>query len=67
MRRKLQFQYYYKQDDCPAQYANAVNCKCWHDEGSGPYANERHDADTPLVDWRIKPLPQSNHGRSQST
>lgn len=55
MKKKLEFQYYYRQSECKAQDAKDANCVCWHNEGTGPYKGERHDADTSLVDWRIKP------------
>lgn len=54
-KKKLEFQYYYKQDGCKADSATDKDCICWHDEGTGPYEDERHDAEVPLVDWRIKP------------
>jgi hypothetical protein len=53
--KKLEFQYYYKQDGCQAKQASDSNCKCWHDEGAGPYKDQRHTDDVPLVEWRIKP------------
>lgn len=55
-KKKLEFQYYYKQDWCHAKDAKDVDCKCWHDEGGGPYASERHDVEAPLAEWRIKPF-----------
>ncbi len=55
MKKKLEFQYYYKQYECQAKDAKANDCICWHEEGTGPYKDERHDADVPLVEWRIKP------------
>ena len=55
MKKKLEFQYYYKQNKCQAKDAKDTECICWHDEGTGPYKDYRHDAETPLVDWRIKP------------
>jgi hypothetical protein len=55
MKKKLHFQYYYKTNNCKAKTAQDKNCVCWHDEGTGPYKDQRHDDETPLVDWRIKP------------
>jgi len=55
MKKKLEFQYYYKQDGCQAKQASDSDCKCWHDEGSGPHSDQRHTDDVPLVEWRIKP------------
>lgn len=54
MRKKLEFQYYYKVIGCQAAEAHNRDCICWHDEGTGPYKDEKHDADVPLVEWRIK-------------
>lgn len=55
MSKKLEFQYFYKQDGCKAKNAEDTDCICWHKEGAGPYKDDRHDADIPLVDWRITP------------
>ena len=49
-----EYQYYWHDDQCEANYAHEPNCICWHNEGSGPYKKEQHDSDIPLVDWRIK-------------
>ena len=54
VKKKLEFQYYYRQDGCVADKATNADCICWHDEGTGPYKDE-HDAEIPLVEWRIKP------------
>lgn len=54
MKQKLQFQYYYKTNGCRAKTAQDADCTCWHDEGTGPYKDQRHDDKTPLVEWRIK-------------
>lgn len=53
--KKLKFQYYWKQDGCNASAAGDKDCICWHDEGTGPRKDERHDAEVPLVEWRITP------------
>ena len=55
MKKKLKFQYYYKQDGCKAKDVYSSECYCWHNEGSGPYKEERHDAEKPRVEWRINP------------
>lgn len=55
MKKKLEFQYYYKQDACKAKHSTDADCVCWFDEGTGPYKTETHDAEVPLVEWRIKP------------
>lgn len=54
-KRKLIFEYYYHSDGCKAVNAEAPDCTCWHAEGSGPRPNERHDSETPIVNWRIAP------------
>lgn len=56
MKKKLQFQYYYKNSECKANTSKDTNCICWHDEGTGLYKDERHDDETPVVEWRIKPI-----------
>ena len=55
MKKKLVFQYYYKRNECKSTDAKDKECTCWREEGTGPYKDERHDAEVPLVDWRIKP------------
>ena len=55
MKTKLVFQYFYKVTGCPGRDAGDSRCICWHEEGTGPRKDERHDADVPVVDWRIKP------------
>lgn len=55
VKKPLRFQYYYRQDGCPAKEATDKTCICWHDEGAGPFSSEKHDSETPLVSWRIKP------------
>ncbi len=60
MKKKLEFQYYYKRDGCKAKDAEDGDCICWHDEGTGPYKDERHSAEPPLVNWRIKPSNATN-------
>jgi len=55
MRKKLEFQYYYKQNECKAENSQDVDCICWHIEGTGPFKDERHDSEVLLVDWRITP------------
>ena len=55
MKKKLEFEYYYRTDGCSAKNARSAECVCWHNEGAGPYKDQRHDDDTPLVEWRIKP------------
>jgi hypothetical protein len=63
MKTKPEYQYYYKQDKCPAKTAEDGDCKCWHDEGTGPYKDERYNSDAPLVRWRI----MRSNAKSQAT
>lgn len=48
-------QYYYKKDGCPAKTAHDADCICWHDEGTGPFPDERPDDPDTLKEWRFKP------------
>lgn len=52
-------QYYHKQDKCKAESAKSQDCICWHDEGTGPYFDERFDQKkhwrTCNLEWRVKP------------
>lgn len=59
-KRKLGFEYYYRSDGCKAVDAEAPDCTCWHAEGSGPWPNERHDSETPFLNWRIAPANYSS-------
>lgn len=52
---KTEYQYYYKRNECPAKEATDSNCICWHDEGTGPYDNTRHDDEAQFLEWRAKP------------
>jgi len=47
-------QYYYRANGCEAADSRAPDCICWHDEGTGPYADGR---DEPLT-WRTISEPQ---------
>ena len=48
-------QYYYKDNACKANTAHDADCICWHDEGTGPFPNERPDDPGTLKEWRFKP------------
>lgn len=48
------YQYYYKQNECPAKTAKDEECVCWHDEGTGPFPGERADDPNTLKTWRCK-------------
>lgn len=51
----MEYQYYYRKPGCPAQDGFDADCICWHDEGGGPFENERHDDEIQTVAWREKP------------
>lgn len=57
----MTYQYYYWTNLCTAQTASDASCICWHDEGTGPHPNERHDSDVPIVEWREKPAQEKPH------
>ncbi len=48
-------QYYYKENRCQSQTAHDADCVCWHDEGTGPFPDERPDDPDTLKEWRFKP------------
>jgi hypothetical protein len=53
-------QYYHKNNECKADSVKSKDCICWHDEGTGPFVNERHDHKncdpyTRNLQWRVKP------------
>ena len=52
-----EYQYYFKRIGCQAAEASSSDCICWHDEGTGPYDNKRHDDDDEykFLTWRVKP------------
>lgn len=47
-------QYYFRVSECKAKSATDPDCICWHDEGTGPFDNERHDRND-FLEWRTKP------------
>ena len=53
MRKKLEFEYYYKNNKCKAKSSDDKDCICWHREGTGVMADQKHTDDVPLVAWRI--------------
>lgn len=57
MMKSGQPQYFYKVDGCPAQTAHDSDCICWHDEGTGPFPDERPDDPDTLMEWRFRPDP----------
>jgi hypothetical protein len=50
----VEYQYYWKNDNCIAKNGYDKECICWNDEGTGPMPNEMHDSSKSLVQWRIK-------------
>mgnify|MGYP003441415710 FL=1 len=40
-------QYYYRNSTCEARSSTTPDCKCWHDEGTGPFPDARRDETTP--------------------
>jgi len=55
MMKKVVLQYYYKTLSCEAVSSKDDHCICWHDEGTGPRKDEKHEDEAPVVAWRIKP------------
>lgn len=53
-------QYYYRRDGCPANNPMDSSCICWHDQGTGPFKDERYDAENSTFEWRV--VPGSNNG-----
>ena len=55
MGKKLEYQYYNSHVECESKTAFHKDCKCWHDEGTGPYENLKHDGvEGDFLAWRIK-------------
>jgi len=55
------YQYFWKMDKCPAKTAKDANCICWHDEGTGSFADRGVNDDKelwPKLEWRTKPIIQ---------
>ena len=56
MSKKQVFQYYCSQVGCTSKTAFHNDCKCWHDEGTGPYEKFKHDGvEGDFLAWRTKP------------
>ena len=54
----MKHQYFYKNDACKASCATDAECICWHDEGTGPFFDERFDQKHWRIcklEWRVKP------------
>ncbi len=45
-------QYYYRANGCTATHPGGPSCICWHDEGTGPFADGK---DMEGFSWRDKP------------
>lgn len=52
MEEKVKHQYFYKQNGCKANKATDSDCICWHDEGTGPYKEAKHDYEFTMLSWR---------------
>ena len=50
-----QRQYFFRVPECRAATAHAPDCICWHDEGTGPLADNPYG---PPQGWRCKPNPK---------
>ncbi len=46
-------QYFYKNNKCESYNSSKSSCTCWHDEGTGPFAEGRSG-----LTWREKPTEQ---------
>ena len=53
-------QYYYRVNKCKAKTAKDADCICWHDEGHGPFKDERHNDPETTKEWRIKEVKDRN-------
>jgi hypothetical protein len=51
-------QYYYKVDGCQVADTKSPHCICWHDEGTGPLANNPSADESQARSWRAKPITQ---------
>lgn len=49
------YQYYHRVPACQAASAEAQDCICWHDEGTGIYAGVNRRNPSRSLSWRIKP------------
>lgn len=50
-------QYYYQSSNCPTVSAQDARCTCWHDEGTGPLADETEHRSVYAGSWRDHPTP----------
>ena len=52
------YKYFWKMDKCPARSEKDANCICWHDEGTGSFADRYINDDFlyPNLEWRTKPI-----------
>lgn len=64
----MMWQYYYKNNSCPAEYSRLESCTCWHDEGSGPFPELKNGDDIPIaynsavgLTWRLTPEPSTSY------
>ena len=54
-------QYYYRDSTCEAGSAESPSCKCWHDEGTGPFSSARRTDPLPHGD-KTRPYYWRSHG-----
>jgi hypothetical protein len=56
----MTYQYYYKNNKCPAGSSTEPDCICWYDEGTGPFSDLKYSTyiENPTVTlvWREKPV-----------
>ena len=46
-----QWIYYYRVSECKAISPHDEDCICWHAEGTGLFANSRHDDTNCFLEW----------------
>lgn len=54
VKKTIKNQYYYREANCEASSSTTPDCKCWHDEGTGPFPDARRDYSGPRGNtyWR---------------
>lgn len=51
----MNYQYYYKVNECNAKTSTDKDCICWHNEGARPFKDEKQTDQVPMVSWRLAP------------
>jgi hypothetical protein len=59
-------QYYYQVSACKAASHRDKDCICWHDEGTGPLADETESSPRYACHWRDKPIQPEPQGPSET-